>query len=275
MRHRALLGAVVLLVTGAVTAGPARAANEDDTGNVLHTGHCLTVSRSQPLRFLESRSGRFRMYLNPGQLQIENHVRSSTLPGAGYPTWTRSGNGGTGRTSSLCMQRDGNLVFRVDGATAWSSHTAGTGSHNVARMTDRGAFVVATPSGRWVWSSRTTAVLLIAGDRLPAGARLRNLTRPGGHTTLLMRRDGDLVLRRGTTRVWHTGTHVRGSYLVVTSATRLAVRTPGGRTVWRSRAVKAPAVVTVAQLGRLTLGRSSGHDCWVRPRTASRDCGKG
>jgi hypothetical protein len=275
MRIRQVAACALAAAALVVAPRSALAANEDANTNTLHTGHCLAASFTRIADVvLYSTSRRFWVDLVPSFLTITDEVNLSQFVSYGYQTWERSGDHGEGRSATLCMQGNGNLVFRVNGVVAWSSRTAGTGAHNYALIRDSGSFVVRTLTGATVWSSHTTAVLMKAGDRLESGHALSNYTSSTGHTHMQMTAGGDLVLKRGTTTVWHTGTHTQGSYLLVTSTGRLAVRTPANITVWHSAAVGGLPVLTVAQLGRITLYSHTTHHCWVRP-TGSAGCGIG
>jgi hypothetical protein len=266
----------VAVAVSVAVAQPAQATNEDAFGSTLHTGHCLTTSPKEPLVYLESPSERFRLYFSGGDLQLDNEVRVPRGSSAGYEIWDRTADHNRGTSSTLCMQKDGNLVFRGHrGFVAWSTHTSGTGRHNYASVTGSGRLVVRTSTGGTVWSSGTTAVLLRVGDRVASGTVLSNYTAPGRTTHLEMRKSGDLVLTHGTTTVWHTNSHIRGSYLEVTSTGRLVVYSPKHRAVWKSRRVGHNAVVMVAQSGRLTINDDYTRICWVRPLTANPDCGRG
>lgn len=56
-------------------------------------------------------------------------------------------------SSSLTMQRDGDLVYRCRGRVAWQSHTHMHGSNLVLQR--NGNLVVRGPAGRTLWSTRT------------------------------------------------------------------------------------------------------------------------
>jgi hypothetical protein len=268
VRSHAILACAVTVTAFLAGPAPAGAANEDDGGRVLHTGRCLVASAKHPAAMLASRSNRFVLVLSPTSLYVHNEVRLSGGMAAAYTTWRRATGGSA---SSLCMQRNGNLVLRGGGKVAWSSRTAGTGAHNFAVLRDTGRLLVRTAGGRTVWSTHTTPVLMRAGDRLASGSALRNATDPAHVTRLRMRRDGDLVLTRGTAFVWHSGTAVRGSYLVVTARGRLVVRGPDGSRVWSSASVGEMPLLTVRTAGRLTFESFATGRCWVRPSGAT--CG--
>ncbi len=265
MKYRVGLACAVSAAALVAIPLPARAANVDDASNILRAGDCLVVGATRPAAALQSSSGRFALVLTRRDLMIHNEVLLTSSSAAGYTTWRRAASHVPAGAVRLCMQRNGNLVLRSDGVAAWSSRTAGTGAHNYAVLRDGGSLVVRTAAGRPVWSSRTTAVLLTAGDRLLSGRSLRNVTNPHAVTRLTMRASGDLVLTRGTTTMWRTDTHVEGSYLTVLLHGQLALHGPAGRLIWRSTAVGSKPLLTVAGLGRITLESFASGRCWVRP----------
>jgi hypothetical protein len=267
---------VLLVAAVMVLGGRADAVNEDAYTSILHTGHCLEAGGRIPATYLESTSARFELELYAGQLDITNQIHPTPTTSGGYPTWfvLRRPAQVRVRRSTLCMQTNGNLVMRNDGTVVWSSHTAGSGRHNTALMRNDGALVVRSAPGHRVWSTHTTAVLMRVGDRLRPGATLTNSTSPDGTTHLTMRRSGNLQLYRDRALVWQTDTHVRGSYLAVSSHYRLVVRRPGGAVLWRSAAVGRGAVLTVAQKGRITFDSVFGGVCWQRPASGL-SCGVG
>jgi hypothetical protein len=278
--RRALMGLVVVLFV--VLAGPAVATpsvNGDPWTPVLLAGHCIQTSKNDGLDKLESRSQRFQLVLSrDGQLSLDDQVDFGAAGSAGYTTWDAyiPRPDQLGHRSSLCMTGSGDLVLRKDSQIVWQTGTAGEATGGRARLIDTGHLVVATATGRVVWSSRTTAVLLAHGDRVRSGATLVNRTYPGSTTRLRMDTDGDLVLTRNHDTVWQTDTHARGSELVITAAGRMAIRSPHGTTVWHSPAEGRYTILRIAQGGRIVLG-SATHDnrCWVRPVYSTANCGTG
>jgi hypothetical protein len=270
--------AVTFLGVMAVPAAAAAGVNTDRGTNALPAGHCLKTLKNVALVQLESRSQRFQLDMfDDGQLSLENQVELRGV-GEGYTTWDAylPPKGKEGHRASLCMSRGGDLVLRKDSHIVWRSGTAGKAPGGQARLTDSGRLVVRTVNRRIVWSSRTTAVLLIRGDRVPSGSTLVNRTFPGSTTRLQMSKDGDLVLQRNRDTVWRTDTHARGSALVITATGRMAIRSPHGKTLWRSPAEGSGAILRVAQSGRLVLDNSKDDiHCWVRPAHSDPDCGTG
>ncbi len=108
-----------------------------------------------------------------------------------------------------------------------------------------------------------------AGVALPAGSQLRSgarLDSPSGQFSLVMRADGDLVVRLGTGRtLWSTRTSGnRGSHLQVGFDGDVRVIAPNGRAIWSSqtfghagaRLVVRDDGVLAVELGRTVLWQS-------------------
>ncbi|WP_375485994.1 hypothetical protein [uncultured Jatrophihabitans sp.] len=273
----AVLAAVAALVSVATTpASASTPANADELTPFLPSGHCLVTSRNEPMVQLWSASRRFQLFLSDdGQLTLENHIEYRGAGGEGYQTWTPYWPRKMTTGARMCMSTAGDLVLSKHGTTLWHSKTSGRAKGGRAQLTDGGRFVVRTSTGRVVWSSSTTAVLLRAGDHLMPGSTLVNRTHPGSTTRLTMSTSGDLVLMRNHTVVWHTKTHARGSHLTVTSAGHLSVITRTGRVVWRSAYEGHRPVLTIAQKGRFVFDGLNRNGCYVRPSYSSHDCGEG
>ncbi|SDI97803.1 D-mannose binding lectin [Frankineae bacterium MT45] len=136
----------------------------------------------------------------------------------------------------LTMQTDGNLVlYSSPGHVAWSTHTAGTGTENRFVVQDDGNLVVYTKANRAVWSSGSRRAALGAGMTLSSGGSLRS-QEPGPNpaASLVMQRDGNLVMYYGTAVRWSSGTHVLGSRLVLQRDGNLVIYTPGNVAAWSS-----------------------------------------
>jgi hypothetical protein len=261
----ALLACLASAAAVLTTALPANA-SQTSGSNVLSTGQCLSADATHPGDALQSANTRFELALTRTALFIHNEVMLTADTAAGYTTWQQMANRRAGGSARLCMRTDGNLVLRGDDGVMWSSHTAGSGAHNYAIMRNNGRLVVRTGSGQRVWTSNTTPVLLTAGDRLLGGQTLRNMTSADGVTRLAMQPNGDLVLSRGATTVWHSRTGIEGAHLEVTTAGQLVIRTPAGKAIWQSTAVGSTPLLTVAQHGRITLESFDTGRCWARPQ---------
>jgi hypothetical protein len=275
----ALAGLVVTLF--GVVVSPAVAmtlVNGDDGSAVLPAGHCLQAQKNADLVDLESRSQRFQLdVFKDGQLSLDDEVEFGAAAGSfGYSTWYAYLPRTQGHRASLCMTHSGDLVLRKDSQRVWHTGTAGKAPGGEAHLTNGGRLVIQTTTGRIVWSSRTTSVLLIRGDQLSAGATLVNRTYPGSTTRLRMSADGNLVLQRNHHTVWQTDTHTQGSDLVITATGRMAIRSPRGTTLWRSPALGKYAILRVAQSGRIVLQNDVHQNhCWVRPAHSDPECGTG
>jgi surface antigen len=174
----------------------------------------------------------------------------------------------------LTMLSNGNLVvYTASGATAlWSSKTSGHGPARLVAQTD--GDLVSYRGSTSVWASGSYDAALQPGERLQPGWLLSsgngykltmqkngNLVQAGpggtawssntpGHpgATLVMRADGNLVVRHGTT-LWASKTAGHsGARLIDQPSGVLAVRYKG-KTLWASK--KTPAAP-------LTLGKWAG-----------------
>lgn len=248
--------------------------------DVLTAGQHLRYDNNpaQPGSTLQSQSGAFALEVTGTSMMImENEQYPSGGPGVGTATWWQFATKGYNSNdhSTLTMQRNGNLVLRGSGGRViWSSHTSGYG--NWARMQDDGNLVVRNGRGARIWSSHTTRVLMLAGMRLGAGRTFVNRYRQRWVTPtfLTMTRSGDLVVRWGTTRTWHSDTHVAGSHLLVTRAGRAAIVTPKGAVVWRSPSVGARPILQVDQCGRLMMvADMPSRATWAPTRHQPQSCG--
>jgi hypothetical protein len=267
------LGAVLSLGAIALSAGPASA---DFAGipSVLHAGHALTAGT--PNGVLDSPDGRFELSIFDGQAFLQ---QATPRPGFGpvVELWTAYGPNQRPRPgrSTLRMQRDGNLVLRAgDGHVNWSSRTAGTGSNNYLQVLSSGNVVIRTASGRTVWSTHTTPAVMVPGEHLASGRTLINrFEHNQPPTRLTMTRSGDLVLRHGTRRVWHSGTHAPGAHLTLRLTGGLAIMTRSGHPVWHSPALGRRTALEVSEGGIFGLIHSP-RGCWQRPQhAAQRLCG--
>lgn len=272
--------AALTVACSVVITGPGAAsapASGDWWKSALSAGQCIRAMGDEGTVSLESRSQRFDLSLfKDGQLTLEDRVDLGAAGGLGYTTWDIYIPHRLGHRASLCLTDSGNLVLRKNSHVEWQTGTAGKAAGGQARLTDSGRLVVMTAKRRVVWSSRTSAVLLISGDRLASGSRLVNRTFPGVTTVLRMSTDGDLVLKRNRVTVWQTDTHVRGSQLVITAAGRMVIRLPHRRTLWRSPAEGKDTILRIAQSGRIVLGSFVHEDrCWVRPAGSGGPCDSG
>jgi hypothetical protein len=247
------------------------------TGSILHTGQCLVSSlHGYPVAGsqLFSASGVFNVWVQPESVEIDEN---ETLPGgvgAGTTTWWQFmyPNSGTlpPDRSKFCMQGSGSLTLRTSkGKLIWSSHSAGTGRHNYAKLRNDGNLVIYTSKGRAVWSTRTTRTILPDGSILASGHHLVYRYRQQfglAPTWLVMRRTGDLVLLQSGRVLWSTRTHVKGAYAELLGHGNFVVYAPSGRVLWLSRTHGRPSFLELTG-GCLTFNTSYGT-VWSRPRGA-------
>ena len=259
-----MLFAVAIGLAALTIAAPASA----DAGyrSMLRSGEHLTATRD-PERWastLHSPSGRFDLGLAGRSVRIDESEWLADGSGVGTTIWWQSEKMRTRFVpfdrSTFTMQRNGNLVLRLsDGRVIWASHTAVPGSY--VQLLDTGNLVIRAPSGRRVWSTRTTAVYLLPGQGLASGHYLVERYRQQfgiAPTYLTMQRDGDLVLRQGRNRTWHSNTHVAGSSMRLTARGRLEVVTAHGRVVWSSPRVGSSALLSLDQCGIVVLSGAGG-----------------
>ena len=272
MRKVAIALTTLLAVIG-LFSPPAHGATPQqgqcDYQDTLCAGQSLYTTRHTAWT-LQSSNRHFLLYLVGPQLWLQQtEIRSSgrTVSDVAWKVHNPKFDGATG-DGTLSMQRNGNLVQRTrKGAIVWSSHTAGTGHHNRVTLRNTGDLVMRSSDGRVVWSSHTGRGLLIPGQGLASGQRLIN--RFGAGTLplrLTMSRAGDLILRHGSRRTWHSGTHVTGSTLRFRPDGRLVVVTPAGRAVWHTRAFGKGSLLRLELGGRLIVSNSG--RCWSRPAAA-------
>lgn len=246
-RRAAAVVAAVLAVVASVLLGavPADAASGQDrllAGETLEPGHGLV-----------SADGTQTLVVQPdGDLGLYD--------AEGVPRWTA---GATVRGARLTVTAEGDVVLVApDGATAWSTGTAGAaGAALVVR--DDGDLVVEAPDGSVVWESGTAALpsILTPGGELGPGEAL---TSPDGRHTLQVLDDGDVVLLGpdASTR-WSAGTHEPGSSLVLREDGNLVVADPDGRRSWRSRTAGHPGATLVVQDdGDVVLWDPDGTPLW-------------
>ena len=118
--------------------------------------------------------------------------------------------------SKLSMQSDGNLVYYQNGKARWNSRTNGNPGAYLALQTD-GNLVVYSSAGRPLWFSgyKCDLIFTIENRRqwedtghsdslhmLPGDV----IMSPNGSKRLTLQTDGNLVLYRGSTPLWHTHT---------------------------------------------------------------------
>ena len=229
---------------GAHTAALAAGRAAGGLASVLRAGQRLTANRTGigPHAELVSPSGVFSLQLQGATLELNENQTFPDGFGAGTDDWfvflkPKHGNFLPFNKATLRMQANGDLVmYTSKGKVIWSSHTAGTGHHNLLRLQDNGNLVIYTRSGRAVWRLGTTATILKAGQSLPSGGRLvdKYLESLLGVTSLTMRADGDLVESYDGRVIWSSGTHARGAHLALRHDGDLVILARSGRLLWQS-----------------------------------------
>lgn len=147
----------------------------------------------------------------------------------------------------LAMQTDGNLVrYCRAGDPLWSTHTAGTGSHNHFQIQNDGNLAVYTSAGKRVWASHSAAAAMLTGQHLNPGQRLRTQSANHPFVSLTMQTGGDLVLTYGARLAWHSGTHTPGSSLQLLPGGNLIVQGPHGHTLWSTHTAGIGVGTTLA-----------------------------
>lgn len=113
------------------------------------------------------------------------------------------------------LRPNGNFVlYSEPGVPIWSTRTAGTGRNNRLVIRDDGNLVMYGKGDRMVWSTGTGRMLLETGDTLRPGQRMVNAWEDGDSpTTLIMRRDGNLVVKYLGGIEWASNTSKPGAFL--------------------------------------------------------------
>lgn len=251
MRRRA---ALFLVVTALVVANASLGVNVAD-GAVSCPGVTMTVAQrlkdGSSCTKMVSRDGHFTLDISSSGLSLEQGLSSTGVP-TGFinvtvGTWSESSADGYVYSGlALVLRSSGDLVLVTPrGVVLWSTHTAGTGATHLG-LQNNGRLVLRTAAGKAVWTSNSGFSGLGVGERVTTGQRLVDSTNyfaihNGVRTTstridtTTMQSNGDLVYRCSRGRVpvvWHTNTHVPGSYVVFQSNGEEVVRAPSGRALW-------------------------------------------
>ena len=223
-----------LLVAGAAApavALPAASHERANTlSNTLYSGQRLVAHTARDT--LTSTGGKFELRVYSDLLDL---IQQPLIE-----VWFADDRTGRHQSSTdrtvLAMQRNGNLVLRTSRhVKLWESGTRGTG--NRAVVFDNGNLIIRSAAGRALWATHTSARYLRNGETLASGARMNQrwgYFHPHQFTSLVMRRDGNLVFQCNGKTWWSTHTHVPGSSLTLLHDGNLVVRTPRGHIVWRS-----------------------------------------
>ena len=185
----------------------------------LASGGSLVAGQS-----LHSPSGQYRLDVQADGNLVEY--------GNGRALWYTSTWSGKG--THLDLQADGNLVlYSAAGAALWNSGTYGSGSGNRLAVQDDGNLVVYASTGRALWTNGAPG-----SDRLSAGAGLtagQSLHSPSWAFQVTVQADGNVVVYRGGSARWSTGTYGHpGARLALQSDGNLVVYDTRGVALWNS-----------------------------------------
>ena len=178
------------------------------------------------------------------------------------------------------LDLSGNLVsYDAYGQWIWSSHTGRTGP-NTLRVLDKGIVQLTNNgTGAVVWSAGVTqktaptqatnqvATLSTSKALYRSGSRLRS---SNALFTLTVAANGDLVLKKGKTVLWHTGAE-DGDWLTVQPDGNLVYYRSDGKAVWRTgREDEGATRLTLRDSGNLVLVRLADRKVLWSTRTAGR-----
>jgi len=158
----------------------------------------------------------------------------------------------------VIMQTDGNLViYDVSGKALWSTGTWGHPGAT-ALLRSGGTLSVESVAGVTLWSSG--AAVLQSGQQLRPGEWM---LAAGGQLKLIMQTDGNLVVYRGRTALWHSHTWAHpGARAVMQTDGNLVVYL-GSTALWNSHTWANPgAVVALQPSGYLVAYSRIGTPLW-------------
>jgi subtilisin family serine protease len=176
------------------------------------------------------------------------------------------------------LNTTGNLVsYDAYGQPVWSSRTSGVGPGTL-RVSDRGQLVLTGDTTKKVaWTSnaaqrtapaqaRSGVATMSIGQALYRGGA--HLASNDGRFTLATRADGDLVLARRSTTIWHTGIR-DGDWLTVRPDGNLVYYRSDGRVVWKTgTGGDGAARLTLRDSGNLVLVRLADQKVLWSTRTS-------
>ena len=214
-------------------------AGQNNLGPRLNSGASLTGGSR-----LSSPSGQY----NVSMFDAEGYGRiplmySRTCGWVHGPMMGTGHNGG--QNTSLVMQSDGNLVNYQNGQPRWSSRTHGNPGAFFVVQND-GNMVVYSAAGRPLWASgyqcdftyTVESRELWKGNGLDDPLSMRPgdvIHSPNGSKRLVLQRDGNLVVYRGTTPLWSTRTHNNpGAFLVSQFDGNFVLYSAAGKPLWNT-----------------------------------------
>ncbi|MFC4586358.1 hypothetical protein [Sphaerisporangium corydalis] len=225
----------------APSASASAKVQEDD---LLASGSSLRADE-----FVTSDNGKFRLY----QQKDGNVVlrRGTTA------VWST---GTSGKGVFTTMQRDGNLVVRdASDKALWTSNTGSNGA--VLAVQDDGNIVIYSKTGKALWDRRTHIEGLMSGQSLKTDEYVRSRN---GQYRLYQQKDGNVVLRHGTTAVWSTGTSGKGVFTTMQRDGNLVVRDASGEPLWSTGTSSPGALLSVQDDGNVVIYGKAGQAVWDR-----------
>ncbi len=215
---------------------------------VLRTGNPIEQELNSP-------STKFRFVMQEdGNLVLYRRRAGSPRNGPSDPIWA-SGTVGRQGTRAV-MQGDGNFVlYTTAGEPVWASNTAGNPG-SILKLQDDGNLVIYS-NDRAVWATATND----QRDRLRSREKLEAaedaLNSPNSKFSLVMQRDGNLVLYRNnpSAPIWASDTAGKSvTNALMNDDGNLALYNSAGEAVWSSNtAGNAGAVLKVQDDGNLVI----------------------
>lgn len=262
------------------TGAPGAVAVMQDDGNLVvyaPGGRAVWASKSDQAPALEQNQDRLlngQLMGRGDSLVSQNGSHRAVLQtdgnvvvyGPSGPVWAT----GTGLTSYLFMQRDGNLVLYESSwvmQALWHTRT-GDRSGTFLVLDDDGILTVHRPDGSALWSSRTSPGEKIVRNVLTAGKRLKyfeTLVSPNFLFRAIMQSDGNVVVYGPTGPNWASHTGNAYSNLVMSSGGDVVnVAFPYDTPLWHSGTAGNPGAVLVLQDdGNLVVYAPGGRALWA------------
>lgn len=168
--------------------------------------------------------------------------------------------GAKGAGSRVVMQGDGNLVVYTGASATWSSNTAGFAGADLALQDDGNLVIYHAGHAIWTWGSGYIGHWLPPGGELRPGAFLRS---PNGQYRLVMQdSDGNLVLYRGDSALWHTGANGAGARAYMQGDGNFVVY--NGPAKWSSSTAGFPGATFTLQDDGNAVIYQNGNPIWAR-----------
>jgi hypothetical protein len=210
-------------------------------------GELALISTLAAGHTLSSPSGAYRVTMQANGDLVEHDAANTLI----WETGTTSG-------SRVTMQDDGNLVvYDAADHPLWASDTNGHPGAYLSLL-DTGQLLVDSPAGVPLWAASGT---LLPGTTLASGQTLNS---PSGAYQLTMQRDGSLVVQKGGSDVWSSGTNSPGAHVVLQGDGNLVVYSSASEPLWASGTDGHPgASLLLTDHGRLALlSTTDGGTLW-------------